>query len=363
MDFFETAFKIAKNHGFEMTGAYSPEKETFLANKFSERKKKGHIVFLGSENENIMFDPKKYWGKCKSVISLALSYNIIPKCTETNDSGMMSKVSSGIDYHHVIGDKLKAVVRELKDIYPHFDCVFQVDVGPLSDRAAAWHSGLGFYGKNSFVINPDYGSWIFLAQILTDQEYQLESVKIPDGCKECKNCIKACPTGAIKENYDFNGKLCISYLTQKKETLTLSERRAMGKHLYGCDICQEVCPYNKKSKEGKEKSFFSDCSKRYPELKYVLKLDKNSYENYYKKTSSAWRGRRLLQRNAVIVCGNIRNKENLELLHQTVKDPRPEIRLYSLFSLAEYGEDQKPLIERQLGQEDEDFKIKYNDYK
>ena len=209
-------------------------------------------------------DPTRLVEDAKSVISL--SYNYYPKNFQNNDLTKVSKYAYGKDYHHVIRDKLKLLLEfikeEIGDVYGR---VF-VDSAPILEKAWAEKSGIGWIGKNSNLITKQVGSFYFLAELIIDIELDYDSREF-DHCGDCTACIDACPTEAIVEPYVVDGSKCISYFTiELKDNIPNDYKGKFDNWVFGCDICQDVCPWNKFSKAHSEplfdpKSDFVDMSK------------------------------------------------------------------------------------------------------
>ena len=189
------------------------------------------------ENDNIeeRIDPKLTMESCKSIIVIALSYNVDYKAKqEEKFSGRLSKSSWGLDYHLVLKDKMEKLIEQaLKKI--DFEYKIYVDTGPLVDRELARKAGIGYYGKNCSIMNDELGSFIFLGYILTDLEI-LPDETIDGGCEGCNICVESCPTNALYEPYRLNPNRCISYLTQTKNPIAEELKRKMVRSIYGCDI-------------------------------------------------------------------------------------------------------------------------------
>jgi epoxyqueuosine reductase len=353
----------AKESGIDRVGFTDAASKDFFIPMFEERRSKGWLTLMDDVEANEWFDPKAAWERCRSVVSIALSYRHSEEWSPKGTQGSFARVSRGEDYHDVLHEKINQMMSKVKRIYPEIEYKAYVDNGPLSDRACAFHAGIGFYGKNGFIINDSCGSFIFLGQILLNVKLDADTPVLESRCGKCEFCIKACPVGAIKGPYQFDGNLCIAYLTQKKGLLDRQERKAMGQQLYGCDICQDVCPFNKDVKLSNEQKFSVDCKKVVPELEYIINMDNKIYGEYFKNTSSGWRGKRTLQRNAVIVCGNIILENNFKLLLQCIHDQREEIRIHAMFSLLEYGEPGERTVREQIEKESSDFKDKFNRYR
>ncbi|MFQ5597473.1 MAG: tRNA epoxyqueuosine(34) reductase QueG [Nitrospiria bacterium] len=221
----------------------------------------GKMAYLKKSPE-IRYDPKKRFPEAQSVISLALNY-YQPKPHEKTEcalgsgnpaqatkpvpgkiAGKIARYAWGEDYHHIIEEKLIKLIAEIT-VRGGMCWKGYVDHGPLLERAFAERAGLGFIGKNTNLITPQYGSWVFLAEIVTNLALNTDS-PMAEQCASCRRCLDACPTGALTEAYRLDARRCISYLT-------IENKDAIPEHLvsdfdgwvFGCDICQEVCPYNK----------------------------------------------------------------------------------------------------------------------
>ncbi len=193
-------------------------------------------------------DPRHILSSAKSIICCALSYktsfqNGIPP----KDCGLISNYAWGQDYHFVMGEKLELLFKKIKSRIPSVEGKWYSDTGPILERSFANRAGLGWIGKNTCLINPDFGSYIFLGEILINLELDLDSPQT-DHCGSCTKCLKACPTGALSP-YELNVKDCISYLTiEKRGPFNEAEKSKVSHYVFGCDICQEVCPWNHKAK-------------------------------------------------------------------------------------------------------------------
>lgn len=262
----------------------------------------------------------------KSLVAVGLSYNVVYDSIDDGKyRGCMSSGAVGRDYHHVVREKLEIISNELLGEY---STMIFVDTGPLADREVAARCGLGTAGKNLSIINEKIGSMFFIGYMLTDMEYEKweapEVEKNTDICKDCRRCIEACPNNAL-ENGICNYEKCISYLTQKKGILTYEESRAIGRQIYGCDVCQRVCPKN--SGYIRARSPYA-----YPDIEELLSMSNKGFEKIYKPTAAGWRGRRTLQRNALIVLGNIK-ADAKDLLEGFAEDKREDISAAALYSL------------------------------
>jgi epoxyqueuosine reductase len=200
--------------------------------------------------------PSEILAGAQSVISLGLNYFYAstPK-PEGRRVGRISLYARGRDYHRVIEKKLKKLKASIQALAPAAKIKSYVDTGPIMEKAFAQAAGIGFYGKNTNILTADRGSWIFLASLVTDLALDVDKPHL-GGCGSCRLCIDACPTSALVEPYRIDATKCISYWTiESKEEIPDAIADRMGDWAFGCDACQDVCPYNRKAKPSREPEF------------------------------------------------------------------------------------------------------------
>lgn len=274
-----------------------------------ERREDGKLSGFEEENEYIRTDILSIHSGVKTLISIAIPYRTIEGSKE---KPYLSKTSMGTDYHKVVKQKLELLSNFLMNKYNAKSENF-CDIGPLCDREIAAKCGLGFYGKNTNIITEKYGSFVFLGEILTDIFIERD-LRLNKQCGECELCLNACPMGAIEKPYYVNAKKCLSYISQKKEELSDFEIDKLGGSIYGCDICQDICPYNKESIPSSIKEFYPEKWNFSINEEYILNISNKEFKDTFGKTSSGWRGKRILQRNLIIAMGNSKNKDYIKLL-------------------------------------------------
>jgi epoxyqueuosine reductase len=220
------------------------------------QKKHGQMDYLARNFEKRM-DPRLLVPGAKSVVSLL--YNYFPKNNlESSDSYKISKYAYGEDYHLVIKRKLKKLMRILVDKIGEIEGRVFVDSAPVMERSWAQRSGAGWIGKNSLLLNKDQGSFFFLAELISDLDL-VEDGPVADHCGTCTRCIDACPTNAIDEPYSVDASKCISYFTiELKEAIPSEVKGKFQNWIFGCDICQDVCPWNQFSVASNEPAFEPD---------------------------------------------------------------------------------------------------------
>jgi epoxyqueuosine reductase len=250
----------AKALGFDLCGVAAATRfpEMGLTEAWLAKGYAGEMKYLADPRRS---DPQSVLHGVHSVIVCALNYDTPhPKSTElptephTGDPrGWISRYAWGDDYHDVLRGKLNGLVVALKERFDEpFEALAYADTGPLQERIFAKHAGLGWLGKNTLLLNQDIGSWFFLGAILTTLELNpsLAAAEAlpPDLCGSCTRCIDACPTGAFVEPYVMDARRCISYLTiELRGSIPADLREPIGRHVFGCDICQDVCPWNRRA--------------------------------------------------------------------------------------------------------------------
>lgn len=204
----------------------------------------GEMAYMARTPER-RANPRIVLPGARSVISLAMNYYPGDHGPPPDDNcGKVARYAWGRDYHPLIEQRLDALANWLRAQRPEAQIKPYVDHGPVLERAAAQEAGLGFIGKNTMLITDDFGSWVFLSELLTTLELEPDRPQTSQ-CGSCRLCLDACPTGAIVAPYELDATRCISYLTiELKRDLTNAERTDVGEWFFGCDVCQEVCPYN-----------------------------------------------------------------------------------------------------------------------
>jgi epoxyqueuosine reductase len=242
----KTVSGLVRNYGFDLIG-FSEAKELDLEfERLKDWLANGYHAGMSymQRNQEKRRDVNKILSSAKSVISLAMSYYTPEKYSEENIKGKVSRYAWGNDYHLIIWDKLNKIIIDLKEKDLSFEAVSYVDTGPVMDKAWAVRSGLGWLGKHTNVINKEIGSWFFIASIITNFQFEYSN-PLEDYCGSCTACIEACPTDAIVKEYVLDSNKCISFLTiENKENIPEKFEGQFENWLFGCDICQEVCPWN-----------------------------------------------------------------------------------------------------------------------
>ena len=248
--------KWAKELGFLSVGiakATYLEEEAPKLEEWLKRNYHGEMQYMENHFDKRL-DPRKLVDGAKSVISLSYNYYTEKKLHES--APKLAKYAYGEDYHTVVKDKLKLLTEKISEEIGEINARIFTDSAPILERAWASKSGIGWIGKHSLLINKQQGSFFFLAEIILDLELEYDTAFTTNHCGTCTACIDACPTDAIVENKVIDGSKCISYLTiELKDALPTAYKNKMENWMFGCDICQDVCPWNRFSTPHKEPRF------------------------------------------------------------------------------------------------------------
>jgi epoxyqueuosine reductase len=246
----------------------------------------GEMKWMEREPEK-RSDPRLIFPNAKSVISLALNYYTPFEHDPDAGRGKISRYAWGDDYHDVVKEKLRLLMDWIREEVPEADGKVCVDTAPVMDKAWAARAGLGWIGKSSNLITRDYGSWVFLGEILLDLELKYDTEIVSDHCGSCTACIDACPTDAIVEPYVVDSCRCISYGTIELRSETLPENISenLNGWFYGCDICQDVCPWNKFEKPADDSCFLPRNEETSIDLDEVLEYSAEAYAGRFRRSA------------------------------------------------------------------------------
>ena len=265
----------------------------------------------------------------RSVIVCALNYNTAhPRSTECHDSerGWVSRYAWGdADYHEVVMARLRQVEASLREEVGDSTIVTRcfVDTGPVVERVFAAYAGVGWIGKNTCLINQRTGSWLFLGVILTSLELAPD-LPTPDRCGSCTRCLDACPTQAFVAARELDATRCISYLTiEKRGSIPEELRQGTGNHVFGCDICQDVCPWNRKAPASLTPEFQPHLERFHPALAWLANLSDEDFRACFRASPIRRAKRSGLRRNAVVAMGNSGERRFAPLLQQLAQDSDP----------------------------------------
>ena len=290
-------------------------------------------------------EPNRLLPGARSIISLGLNYYPGAADGDTPAAGRIARYARGRDYHRLMKRRMRRLVMalsehpRLQDAGPDVAARWFVDDGPMLDRAAAKRAGLGWFGKNGNILNPTYGSWILLGQIITNLELAADA-PLSKNCGQCARCIPACPTDAIVAPYVVDNRRCISYLTiEHKGAIPLELRAAMGNWVFGCDICQEVCPVNRKARATDDPNFGRrDLSA--VDLIELLEMTEDAFRERFAGTPLMRAKRVGMQRNACVALGNVGDASGIPALARVMSDSAgcaPLVRQHAAWALGRIG--------------------------
>jgi epoxyqueuosine reductase len=232
-------------------------------------------------------DPRLLLTGARSVIAVALNYFTPHKHDNSDGTGKVSRYAWGDDYHDVMGEKLRSLLGWIKERWPLVEGKACVDIQPMMDKAWAVRAGLGWIGKHSNLITRELGSWVFLGELVLNVELQYDTEQVQDHCGTCTLCIESCPTGAIIEPYVVDSNRCISYATieLRDEELPEDVANKMDGWLYGCDVCQDVCPWNRFEQPTQETRFEPRAGNINPVLEEIVSLTHDQYVERFRRSA------------------------------------------------------------------------------
>jgi epoxyqueuosine reductase len=288
--------------GFDMvgivrSGALNPERERLQ--EWLNRGLHGEMQWMARDPEK-RTDPRLILPSARSVVVVALNYYTPHEHTDDPATGKISRYGWGDDYHDVVGERLKSLLAWIKQEWPEAEGKPCVDIQPMMDKAWAVHAGLGWIGKHTNLITREYGSWVFLGELILSLELEYDTERTQDHCGSCTLCLEACPTGAIVEPYVVDSNRCISHATIELRASELPKdvARKLNGWLYGCDICQDVCPWNRFERPTTEARFEPRHGNVNARLSDILEATPETYSERFRRSAIKRAKLTGLQRNA-----------------------------------------------------------------
>jgi epoxyqueuosine reductase len=349
----------ARAAGFDLVGVTGAEPLTKGGERLERWQEAGMAADMGYMHRpaELLSNPRRLQKSARSVVSLGVSYYPGEHPQNLEGGGRVARYAWGKDYHLAIKDRLRELRSALEDA---LGCRIKAraftDAVPLLERSAAQHAGLGFFGRNSCIINGEIGSYFFIADLIVDQEIEPDA-EGTGTCGRCTRCMSACPTGAIKAPGLVDARLCISYLTiENRGAIPRELRGAVGDWAFGCDVCQEVCPYNKRKATVSRWPEFSKDSGAGPYLKIAEVLDIRSdeeFEDHFGGTPLTRPGRAGLLRNCCVAAGNLGLREFVPALVRCLReDGSTLVRGHAAWALGKIGgEEAGAALERAFREE------------
>jgi epoxyqueuosine reductase len=332
---------LAIEAGFDLAGVASAEapRELRAFADWVGRGYAGEMAYLTSQVEK-RSDLRVAFPWARSVLSVALQYDT-PAVYSTDaprDRGWIARYAWGDDYHEVMKAMLVRLVERLAAEAGPFVSRTYVDTGPIAERAYAAAAGIGAWGKNTCLLHPDHGSWFFLGEVVADLDLQPDTPRA-DMCGTCTACLDACPTGALPAPYVLDATRCISYLTiEVKGTIPEEKREGLGRHVFGCDICQDVCPWNRRRRARAGPAFEAREGLVAPDLAELAGLDAESFRERFRRSPLKRAKRRGLLRNVAVALGNSGDPGKRPVLLRLAEDEDPLVREHALWALQRLSE-------------------------
>jgi epoxyqueuosine reductase len=294
--------KQALREGFDKVGVVRAERLDAEAPRLKEWLARGHhgeMAWMARDVEKRL-NPLEIFPQARSIVVVALNYYTPAQHEENSNTGKVSRYAWGDDYHDVLKTKLESLLSWIRERVPEAAGKICVDIQPVMDKAWAVRAGIGWLGKHSNVITQEFGSWVFIGELLLNLELDADAEVSEDHCGTCTLCIDACPTQAITEPYVVDSNRCISYATIELRTSELPEsiQQRLSGWLYGCDICQDVCPWNRFEAATEEPRFAPREGNVNADLGAVLELTPETYAARFRGSAMKRAKLHALQRNA-----------------------------------------------------------------
>lgn len=300
----------ALGEGFQKVGVVRAgplAEESARLEEWLARGHQGEMAWM-SRDPGRRADPREFLPGARSVVAVALNYYTPHEHARDPDSGKISRYAWGDDYHDVLTEKLRALLAWIREACPEAEGKVCVDAQPAMDKAWAVRAGLGWIGKHTNLITREYGSWVFLGELVLNVELEYDTERVEDHCGTCTLCIDSCPTGAIVEPYVVDSRRCISYATieLRAHELPAEVSADMDGWLYGCDVCQDVCPWNRFEPPTPESRFEPRGGETAPHLDDVLELTPETFAARFRRSAVKRTKLAGLQRNARALLTNAR---------------------------------------------------------
>ncbi len=334
----------ARELGFELAGVApaEPTPEAAFYPLWLARGYHGAMQYLEGRRGAMRADARSLLPAARSVVCVGMVYNApAPYSTEFEDGeeGWVSRYAWGADYHGVLKERLRSLADWMRSRYGQgVLCKICVDTSPLLERAYAKRAGLGWIGKNTCLISERLGSWVFLGEILTSLELAPDSPP-PDRCGTCRRCIDACPTDALVETADgpshaLDSRLCISYWTiELRDAIPAEHREGVGHHVFGCDICQDVCPWNSPRRAATTDEAAFQPANASPDLDELAGLSEEEFDARFAGTPIKRARFAGFLRNVVVAMGNSRNQGFRPALERLARSPERQTREHAAWAL------------------------------
>lgn len=346
--------------GVDKIGFTTAAPFTELKNRLRRQQELGYQSGFEESDIEKRTEPLQLLNEAESIVSIAVAYpsrmQNAPIGKKGARRGIFCRASWGVDYHTAIRERLKLLSAWLEERVEGVRIESMVDTGALVDRAVAERAGIGWSGKNCSIITPEFGSYVYLGELVTNIPFSPDK-PMEDECGECRLCLDVCPTGALIQGGQLDAQRCIAFLTQTKGTLPDEFRSHIGNRLYGCDTCQTVCPKNKGKINWIHEEFMPDPELAKPLLTPLLTISNREFKAKFGHVSGSWRGKKPIQRNAILALAHFKEEAAIPNLINLLKnDDRPVIRGTSAWALGKIGGEQakSALYDAEANEQDEE---------
>ncbi len=296
----------------------------------------GEMQWMARDSERRL-DPSRVLAQARSIITLGVNYYTPIVHSESSLHGKVSRYAWGKDYHLVLKDRLNRLADWILDTSPASWGLAYCDTGPIMEKAWAQLSGMGWIGKHSNLITQELGSWLFLAEILTQLELE-SNQESKNHCGICHRCIDVCLTRAIVAPYVVDARRCISYLTiELRGPIPREFRASIGTRIFGCDDCQDVCPWNRFSQPSQDSEFYPDQDNYAPALAQLIGLTELQFQERFRHSPIRRAGYRGFLRNVAVALGNSADPRSIPALQEAVGHPEPLVRQHAAWALGKIG--------------------------
>lgn len=331
----------AQSIGVDKIGFTTAAPFTELKNRLRRQQELGFQSGFEEADIDKRTEPLQLLDDAESIVAIAVAYpsrmQEPPVGKKGARRGIFCRASWGVDYHTALRERLKLLTSWLEERIEGVRIESMVDTGALVDRAVAERAGIGWSGKNCSIITPEFGSYVYLGELITNIPFAPDT-PIEDQCGDCRLCLDVCPTGALIDGGQLNSQRCIAFLTQTKVSLPDEFRSHIGNRLYGCDTCQTVCPKNKGKINWIHDEFKPDPEIAKPLLLPLLTISNREFKEKFGHVSGSWRGKKPIQRNAIFALAHFKEEAAVpDLIALLEKDNRPVIRGTAAWALGKIG--------------------------
>ncbi|CEG25956.1 tRNA epoxyqueuosine(34) reductase QueG [Bacillus sp. B-jedd] len=337
----EEVISYSKSIGIDKIGFTTAEPFGELKNRLLRQQELGYQSGFEEPDIEKRTNPELLLEKPRSIIAIALAYpskmKVRVESRKGERRGIFCRASWGLDYHHILRAKLAKLEEFISERVPEARLKSMVDTGELADRAVAKRAGIGWSGKNCSIITPEFGSYVYLGEMITSIPFEPDT-PMEDKCGSCSKCLDACPTGALVQGGQLNAQRCIAFLTQTKGFIPEEFREKIGNRVYGCDSCQTACPENKGRNFHFHEEMEPDPETAKPLLRPLLAISNREFRERFGKVAGSWRGKKPIQRNAIIALAHFKDDTAVPELEDVIrKDPRPVMRGTAAWALGKIG--------------------------